>query len=142
MAKRADIYFRRQGQTLVPNSIADAMLLESDYPNDKVIRAKLSYARSVPFNNRYWAILSKVVDNFDDDLRGKYPTSHKLHRALLITLGYVETIWTLEGAPIVQVDSAAFDKMTGDVFLQYYESAMRTLHTWLGYDAEQWMEAA
>ena len=140
MAKRADIYLTRQGQVLVPNSIADAMLLEADYPENKPIRARLTFARSIPFNNRYWAILGRVVDNFDDDLKNKYPTSHKLHRALLIKLGYVETVWTLEGAPVVQVDSAAFDKMTGDVFKDYYENAMRTLHLWLGYDVEEWME--
>lgn len=140
MTKRADIYLRREGQTLIPISIADAMLLESDYPAGKTLRAKLTYPRSVPFNSRYWVILTKVVENFNDDLRAKYPNRHKLHRALLWKLGYIETCYTLEGVPIVQVDSAAFDKMSGKIFLEYYASAMTTMHSWLGYDPEQWMD--
>lgn len=142
MSSRADIMVRREGQTLVPVSAADAMLLEDDYPAGKVLRAKLTYARSSPFNRRYWAILGRVVDNFDDGLKRKYPTSHKLHKSLLISLGFVETVWTFDGHPIVTADSAAFDKMTAQDFHTYYEMAMTRLREWLGYDPEQWMENA
>ncbi len=126
MTKRdkPDLIFRRSGETLVPESAADAMLLTEGYPAGARIRASLSFARSNPQNRFYWAGLAIGLDNFDAELTRKYPTKEKMHRALLEVLGYVSIHYPLGGgAPRVEVDSASFDKMDGATFKAYFERA-------------------
>lgn len=135
--KKSDIILERVGQTLIPHSHADAVLLESDYPQGKPLRAKITMARSVPFNSRYWAILAKCMDHLDDDQLRHYPTKEKVHKALLMSLGYTETVWQFNGRPVVVADSSAFDKMSAATFKQYHEAAMIKLGEWLGFDPEQ-----
>lgn len=125
MAKRADIYFRRQGQALVPDSAADAMLLEADYAEGKVIRAKLSYPRSISQNSYYWAGLLLAVQHLPEGHVRKYPTKEKLHKALLEVCGFSTIHYPLQGPPHTEVDSAAFDKMTGADFNAYFQNARR-----------------
>jgi len=137
--KRPDLYFRRLGQTLVPESIADAVLLEEGYPATGLIRASLSYARSTPQNRFYWAGLAVAIENLDDETSRKYPTKEKLHRSLLEVLGYVSIHYPLgDGAPRVEVDSAAFDKMDGATFQTYFERARAKFAAF--FDFDPWAE--
>lgn len=134
MAKKNKIQLRRHGDSLVPASADDAVLLREDYVEGALLNASLSHPRSNDRNSHYWAGLSTAVRNFDDELRNKYPTKESLHRALLTYLGYTTTTWQFDGTPRIEADSTAFDKMKTADFERYLERAKSQLNSWLEYD--------
>ena len=134
MPRKAKLKFRRHGDTLVPDSVDDAILLREDYQEGALLEAALTHPRCHKRNSHYWAGLSRAVHNFDDDLARKYPTKESLHRALLTYLGFTTTTWLFDGTPRIEADSTAFDKMKTADFERYFESARAVLSKWLSYD--------
>lgn len=127
------ISMRRVGQRLEPVDQWSAEQLEA-LPAGVDLNVSATKARSLRQNGFYWVGLGIAVDNFDDELRSRYPTPYKLHKAFLVALGFVETAWTMEGLPVISVDSTAFDNMKVEEFNEYFSRAMDKAEDWLGYN--------
>jgi hypothetical protein len=86
--------------------------------------------RSTPQLKTYWKALSLVVK-----VTQKWPTSEKLHRAIKMSLGYVETTINLKtGEEHVVPDSIALDAMSREEFCVFMNQAMALLADTVGFD--------
>lgn len=127
------IHMRRRGHKLEAATAYDGELLEL-LPEGVSLNVRAAKARSIPFNGMYWAGLHKAVENLPDKFKVKFPTADKVHKALLIGCGYVETVWTFAGVPAITPDSTRFSKMSAHDFRTYFEMARPLLAKWLGWD--------
>lgn len=106
------------------------------------LNVTVTLKRSLSQLNLYWAGLGYAVEHFDDGLALRYPTAKKLHRTMLIELGYSDVIYRIDGSIIVTEDSIAFDKMEQDDFNVYFERARAKAVAWLLYDPwDAWLDA-
>lgn len=93
----------------------------------KTYRLDLKTDRKHGTSNHWWAGLAYMVERFEeyspDDLAKKFPSSRKLHEAILIYLGYYETIHQLRGGVLLRPDSVRFEAMQEDEFKGLFEKA-------------------
>lgn len=116
---------------LVPASADDAEILAGQ-PEGAEFDLHPRARRSLPQNKLYWATLMRIREA--TFLGDRYPTSAKLHEALLIDLGFVTVTYTLDGTPRVTRDSTAFDAMGPDDFNAYLQRALARLAEVTGID--------
>lgn len=86
-------------------------------------------------NGLYWAGLALLVDNIEDP---QFPTSRKLHEALLDHLGMTTKLWRIDRTFREVPDSIAFDSMEDAEFDIYFERAQQTIvdrWKWSPFDA-------
>lgn len=125
------IIIRKTGAGLVPASAIDAEQLDA-WKIGTEFDAKPRTKRSNPQNRLYWKILANVLEA--TSLSDLYPTSTKLHEALLRGLGYVTVTYDLDGAPHLTPDSTAFNEMDAEEFRTYFDKAMVLLAETTGVD--------
>jgi hypothetical protein len=73
--------------------------------------------RSIKFHRRYWALVSLVWENIDQE---RYPTADDLHAALKVCAGIRTQIVLPDGTIGFIPGSIAFDKMSADEFNAFY----------------------
>lgn len=127
------IRMRVKGANLEAVNQWEAALLEP-YGEGTEVTATVTKRRSLKSNGYYWSGLQTAVDNMDEKLRSKYPTKEHLHRALLVSLGYVDTFWTFDGLPMISANSTKFNKMDEVGFGEYLNAAIPKLTGWLKYN--------
>lgn len=127
------ISMKRVGHRLEVMDQWSAEQLES-FPQGVELNVTATRSRSHRQNGFYWVGLGIAVGNFDDELKGKYPTAQKLHKAFLVALGFTETVWTFDGEPVITADSTAFDNMSVEAFNLYFTSAQDKAERWLGWN--------
>jgi len=111
------LYMVRRGSSLIPLDDMAAQEIEA-LPGKKVIRVRVTAARSVPQHRLYWSMLKLVVQNLDQ------PTTEKtLHKWIKLRLGVVEPIRLKSGKIIELPGSIAFEKMTQAEFDQFFRQA-------------------
>ena len=133
------IPMRRVGHKLEITSEVWVDMLE-EYPEGVDLNVKITRARSVKQNGYYWVGLGIAQHNLSDAETLKWPTPRKIHKSLLVDLGYVETVWSFSGVPSIQADSTAFKNMKTEEFNTYFERARVMLTDHLGYDPWQEMK--
>lgn len=115
MSDDRPIIMRRQFDRLTPATDMDADALRA-FPMNKGLRVRVTQARNVGRLRLYWALLHKVHENMPSP-----PPIERLHEAVKVRLGYVETI-RFKGAPDAVIPaSIAFDKMTETEFVEFLE---------------------
>lgn len=93
----------------------------------------------------WWAGLAYQIERWEgtgDDRAKTFPSSRKLHEAILIYLGYSETWYHLDGSMQLRADSIRFEAMDEAEFTKLFEKArVLALDRW-GMDPwEEWKEA-
>ena len=137
MIKRPLPIVTKSPRGIVPATAYDAeqingYALNTDF--DLKPRAK----RSLDQLRKYWALLDDYGTTFLGDT---YPTSGKLHEALMWDLGFVTKLATLDGREIEVRDSVAIESMEPVVFRVYFDRAMDRLAALTGVTVEQFDEA-
>lgn len=115
MADDAPILMRRLGDRLEPCAEMDAINLRA-FTGGKPVRVRITQPRNVGRLRLYWALLNKVHENMDNP-----PPIEKLHEAIKVRLGYVETIRFKGGEVVTLPASIAFDKMEEPEFGKFME---------------------
>jgi hypothetical protein len=133
MSKKPPILCRKEQGRLVPAHSFAAEQIDA-LPNGKDLWVRVTQVRSNSQLNLFWAGLGLVVDNFDDEMLRKYPTTRKLYRALLIDLGYAETLYRIDGSVMIIEDSVSFEAMEQDEMNRLMDRAAVRFVEWIGYD--------
>lgn len=132
MAKPA-ILMRKERGRLVPASAWAQEQLDA-LPEGKDLSVRVTQSRSLSQLGLFWAGLALAVENFDDDMRQNFPSARKLYRAVLIALGYSDTIHRIDGSTMQVENSVAFDAMTQEEMNEFMELARGLFERWIGYD--------
>jgi hypothetical protein len=117
---------------LSPVSSYDAEALDA-FPQNTEFDLISRTRRSNPMNRFYWSILTDMIEA--TVLEDTWPSSHKLHEAILISLGYVTIAHNFDGTTRQIPDSTAFDAMDQDDFRAYFDKATALLSRLTGIDA-------
>lgn len=133
MSKKPPILVRKERGHLVPSHAFSAEQIDA-LPEGKDLWVRVTQVRSNSQLNLFWAALGLVVDNFDDEMLRKYPTTRKLYRALLIDLGYAETLYRIDGSVMIIEDSVSFEAMEQDEMNRLMDRAAVRFTEWIGYD--------
>ncbi|PHR03337.1 MAG: hypothetical protein COB29_13265 [Sulfitobacter sp.] len=120
MAKTIHLEKNRFGY-FQPISKFDESLCQ-DLPEGKSLKAKITLARSVPYNGRYWVMLTKVIKN-----QNYFPSAEVLHGAIKRKLGYSTTYRFRDGTEYHHEESTAFDSMDQIQFQLFYEQALQLI---------------
>lgn len=131
-AEKRTMFCRIEGNHLVPSHSSDAEMLAM-MDRSKDVEVTIKQRRSLPAMRRYWAILSECVAAMDD---ARWPTAEKLHDALKLATGYVETFHTLDGLAVIRADSIAFSRMDNAEFRGFQARAFRVINEKFGFDPE------
>lgn len=81
------------------------------------VTVEMKRPRSIKFHRRYWALVSLVWDNIDQE---RYPTPDDLHAALKVCAGIRTQVVLPDGTIGFIPGSIAFDKMSADEFTAFY----------------------
>lgn len=134
------LFVEARNGVLVPGDPWSAETIDKMEPG-KVWRIDLKTDRKHGTLNHWWAGLAYMVERFEEyapEIAQKYPSSRKLHEALLIHLGYVEVIHQLRGGVVLRADSIRFEAMDEAEFQRLFEKArVATLEFW---DVDPWQE--
>lgn len=89
--------------------------------------------------NLWWAGIGLLHYNLSEEEEAIWPTTRKLHNAILDALGYTEREYKIDGSYRVVVDSVALDNMDQSTFSRMFEMARAvTVKRW-GWDPwEEW----
>ena len=124
-------------QGIRPVSAFDLDCIMSDPIGTEYDLVKRS-GRSLKHLRTYWKMLSTVVS-----ATGAWPTKEHLSDEIKLTLGYRRQLADLRtGEVTTSVDSIAFDKMTHDEFVAYFNSAHKLLIEKLDFDPLAFLEEA
>jgi hypothetical protein len=123
MTEGLPILMERRGAGLAPKSLIDANALER-FPWNKALRVRVTRDRSHPQLRLYWAFLTKVADNLDQDV-----TAEDLHEFLKLKLGYTKPIKLRSGEIVEVAASIALDRMEQEPFNAYFEAVKDILVT-------------
>jgi len=133
MSKKPPILMRKEQGRLVPAHGFAAEQVDA-LPNGKDLWVRVTQVRSNSQLNLFWAALGLVVENFDDEMSRKYPTTRHLYRAILIDLGYADTLYRVDGSVMIVENSVAFEAMEQDEMNRLMDRAAAKFIDWIGYD--------
>lgn len=122
MSKKPPILCRKDNGRLVPVDAWSAEQMDA-LPTDKTLSVTVTHPRSLGRLGWWWGGLALAVDNFSDEDRERWPTSRKLHNAILEALGFTEKLWRVDGTYRIEVDSISFDAMTEEEFKDVFALA-------------------
>lgn len=128
------VFLKRIGSNLTPISVADEDFVLA-LPSGKILVADLRRARNPRRHGMYWAALYKIRDA--THLGDIYPTSDKLHKALLRATGFV-SIETdlLTGEDFEVLDSTSYSKQSDKDNATYVDRAFLKLQEATGVSPE------
>ena len=137
VAKRPYLFEVVEGLLLQPFDADTASRLERFRPGTLVRCSGITQPRTLPFQGRYWATLSSIVDATECAASADH-----LHDFLVKACNYTTLICDKSGKPIDVVrDSTAFDAMGEEEFTQYVAAAKRILAERLGIVWEEFNES-
>lgn len=87
-------------------------------PMGRVISIEIRMPRNEKFHRLYWALISKVWENVDQE---RYPTAEDLHTAIKIAAGLRTQIILPDGTIGFIAGSTAFHKMDGTTFSAFFD---------------------
>lgn len=134
MAKKSErpIYaFIRKGNYLVPEMEMDARALDSISQGERV-KVEITQWRNVDRLRAYWAMLNEVVTATECA-----PSAEKLHELIKLETGFVDLVRLGNGMKVAVPGSIAFDKMTEDQMVAFFQGAERFLGENYGYSRER-----
>lgn len=123
--ERAPIQMVRRGSFLAPYTPFDSEQLER-FSAGKVLRVRVSQARSAKQLRLYRAMLNLVVANLDQEV-----TDDALHEWMKLKLGYTMPIRQRNGDIVHVPASVAFDKMDQPTFQRFFDEAKRMVQVHL-----------
>jgi hypothetical protein len=91
---------------------------------DEQINIKWDYCRNKKLNDKYWVILNKIIDNYDNI---GCTTAEMLHVSIKYELGYVKEIVDIHGQKRIIPDSTNFQQMGEKKFEKFYHMALDLL---------------
>lgn len=109
--------FRRIGEGIVPvTETARKMVNKAEIEGLLEFKVASPQSRSLAFQRRYWAILTKceMATGFDKEV---------LHEWLLLKRGYAEAVTYPGGEVRTRAKSTAFDEMEQEEFQKYVQGA-------------------
>lgn len=127
------IVMRKENGRLVPRDNWGAEQIDA-LPIGVDLDVRVTRMRSNPQLNLFWAALALVIENFDDDMQRKYPTTRHLYRAVLIDLGYSSILYRVDGYAVVIEDSVSFEAMEQEEMNRLMDRAAVRFTEWIGYD--------
>ncbi len=87
-------------------------------PMGRVVSIEVRMPRNEKFHRLYWALISKVWENVDQE---RYPTAEDLHTAIKIAAGLRTQIILPDGTIGFIAGSTAFHKMDGTTFSAFFD---------------------
>ena len=136
-AKKLPLLMRRRGSMLIPiDPLAEEQLRA--LPEGQDFNVVATYAgKESPRRGAqrwYWAGLGLMAAATE-----LWPTSRKLHELILENLDYTTKRWRIDRTYEVVPDSIAYDNMTDEEFLDFFERARAWVLTEFGTDPwEEW----
>ena len=121
MVKASTVHCRRIGGALWPEDEKSAEMVRK-VPRGTSVSVRLLRDRNPEQLKLYWQILDRVVA-----ATGRWRTPEELHLALKIATGHLEEVKLVTGRRILVPESVAFDRMSEDEFLRYFDQAMRVV---------------
>jgi hypothetical protein len=138
VAKRPYLFTVIEGLRLQPFDADTAGRLERFRVGTLVRCSGLTQPRTLPFQCRYWATLTAIVDATECAASADH-----LHDFLVKACNYTTLICDKSGKPIDVVrDSTAFDAMGEEEFVQYVAAAKKILAERLGIVWDEFKESA
>lgn len=110
------ILLRKQFGSLRPVDPAGEEML-TKIPNGATVQAEIRRPRNVRHHRMYWALISLVWENIDQE---RYPSPEDLHAAIKIAAGLRTRIVLPDGTVGFIPGSTAFHKMDQAAFDQFY----------------------
>ena len=130
--KEKPVYgFRRRGDALVPDMALDCRALDGIAQNE-LVRIEVREFRNAKRHRLYWAMLHDVLEATDSAL-----SVQRLHDVVKLKTGLVEVVSLPDGTPIALPGSIAFDKISEDEFVAFFEKAQQFLAEQFGYVMER-----
>jgi hypothetical protein len=125
------VILRREGNTLVPAD-EDSLAAVLSFKEGAELIGDLHGARNIKHLRKFWVLASIVGDAMD-------VPREVVKKDVAIALGFTTT-W-LDHAGRVHVDAAsiAVEKMTQEVFNQFFEKAVNVMAGWIGSDHKDLM---
>ena len=121
MAKKKDkqpIYLVRKGKSLVPQMEMDWEKIRTIPENGVVAVPDLPQPRNGERHRAYWLTLHECVK-----ATGCAPNASVLHEAVKLGTGHFELVRLSGGLTVAVPGSIAFDKMSEDEFVTFFQSA-------------------
>lgn len=87
----------------------------------KLVTCEVKQPRNVQHHRLYWALLSKVWENLDEERSLRYPDVEALHIAVKICVGLRREIVLPDGRLGFEAGSIAFNKMDQTAFREFYD---------------------
>jgi len=119
--KASTIHCRRIGGALWPEDEKSAEAIRK-IPRHTSVPVRLLRERNPEQLKLYWRVLDRVVE-----ATGRWRTPEELHLALKIATGHIEEVKLVTGRRVLVPESVAFDAMSEDEFIRYFDQAMRVL---------------
>jgi hypothetical protein len=132
--ERAPVYMVRKGHTLVPQMDMDDEQIVA-IPEGGVVRVEIKGTRNHDRLRAYWVMLHECVE-----ATGCQPTKEILHKEIKLANGFVEHI-LFKGLMVQQAASIAFDEMTEDEMVRFFNIATQYLAEEYGWYGEGFLEA-
>lgn len=119
MAKKdkRPVWLVRKGLTLVPDMVADANALCALQEGQRV-SVEIKHGRRNDRLRAYWAMLHEVNEAVD-----AAPTTEQLHALIKLQTGFVDLVRLGNGMTVAVPGSIAFDSMSEDEMVTFFERA-------------------
>ena len=128
---------RLEARGILPVTMGDAEEI-SALPNGTEFDLVKRSRRSHKHLRKYWAALGAAIK-----ATGISPTREHLHNELKLATGYTQKMVNRATGEVHTIpDSIALDAMDQDDFNLFFETAMKMLASWVGYDPLRFMEDA
>lgn len=130
MAKRErpTYAFIRRGNTLVPEMDFDARALDG-VANGQRVKVEIKEFRNSARHRLYWAMLGDVIGATDCAL-----SPERLHDLVKLETGLVELVSLPNGMKVALPGSIAFDKVSEEEFVTFFNRAVEWLSLTYGYE--------
>lgn len=125
------IHFRKSNGFLAPATSEDALAL-GKFRFGEVVAAEISRPRNYRFHRKFFALLNKAYENWDQD---EIETEHgkalksfdRFRKDLTILAGYYELTVRLNGKTRLEAKSISFAEMDEQEFSQLYDAMITVI---------------